>query len=410
MRPGGPAGSFSAVPDSSPAAGEMRAHPHPHPRPQGRRNALRTEGATRSDGTLPGGVNAGDDGLDGDRIVIALGGNAMTGPDGSATPDSQKQAVELAMERVADLAAAGARIVLTHGNGPQVGNLLVKNQLAAHVVPPVPLDWCGAQTQGTIGVLIMNALNRALSARGIGTPVATVLTRTLVDAADPAFARPVKPIGRYLTEADAQRGTAAGEHWQAFGARGWRRVVASPEPLDILDAAAVDALLAAGFIVVAAGGGGVPVVRGADGALHGVEAVIDKDLAAQSLARHVGAGRLVIATDVDHVMTGFGGPHQRPITGTTPAVLRRLAAGGEFAGGSMGPKVEAAVRFVEGGGLHAAISSLERISDAAHGRAGTIVRPQGPAVSDRTRQPHTSDVRPSPGSGGGPANRPRTEG
>jgi carbamate kinase len=308
----------------------------------------------------------------GERVLVALGGNAMTSPDGSATPGAQRRAIEGAMERVADLIAAGARVAITHGNGPQVGNLLIKNQLAAHVVPPVPLDWCGAQTQATVGTLILNALEGALAAREAVRPVAVVVTRTLVDGDDPGFAAPTKPIGRYFPAAEARRFMALGQSWTQVGERGWRRVVASPEPLEIIDAPAVDALLAAGYVVVAAGGGGVPVVR-ENGVLHGVEAVIDKDLAAALLAHHIGATTLVIGTDVDHVMIGYGTPRARPIGRTTPAELRRLASAGQFASGSMGPKVEAALRFVAAGGVRAAISSTELIADAAAGKAGTII-------------------------------------
>ncbi|MBA8953671.1 carbamate kinase [Actinomadura namibiensis] len=309
----------------------------------------------------------------GERVVIALGGNAMTGPDGSAAPREQAAAVARAVEQVADLAAAGAGLVLTHGNGPQVGNLLIKNQLAADVVPPVPLDWCGAQTQATLGVLIMNALERSLAARGARRPVATVVTRTLVDAADRAFTDPAKPVGRYFPAAEARRFMAIGQSWRAFGERGWRRVVASPEPLEVLDAGAAEALLATGHVVVCAGGGGVPVVRDGDGGLRGVEAVVDKDLAAQLLARRLGAATLVIATDVPNVEVGFGTPGARPLHRTTSAELGLLAAAGHFAGGSMGPKVEALRRFVAGGGRRAAITSLDRIADAVRGKAGTII-------------------------------------
>jgi carbamate kinase len=308
----------------------------------------------------------------GERVLIALGGNAMTGPDGSATPDAQRRAVVAAVEPIADLAAGGAQVVLTHGNGPQVGNLLIKNQLAARVVPPVPLDWCGAQTQATIGVLLLNALQRALAVREVDRQVAVVATRTLVDASDPGFADPAKPVGRYFSARDAERFGALGQTWRSFGARGWRRVVASPEPVEILDAPAVDALIAAGFIVVAAGGGGVPVVR-EDGGYRGVEAVIDKDLAAQLLARHVGASTLVIATNVECAMAGYGTPDERPIGRTTVERMREYAAGGHFAGGSMGPKVEAALRFVSSGGRRAAITSLELIGEAAGGKAGTVI-------------------------------------
>ncbi|MBB5965012.1 carbamate kinase [Planomonospora venezuelensis] len=300
----------------------------------------------------------------GERVVIALGGNAMTASDGSATPEDQRRAVEGAMRHAAALIAAGHQVVLTHGNGPQVGNLILKNQLAADVVPPVPLDWCGAQTQATIGALVLNALDGRAS---------VVVTRTLVDPADPAFGDPVKPIGRYFTEAEARRFEALGQTWRRFE-RGWRRVVPSPEPLQILDAPAVAALMAAGFVVVAAGGGGVPVVRGPDGRLTGVEAVIDKDLAAALLARTVRAARLVIATDVPQAVVGFGTAQARPIGPITASELRGLHAAGHFAAGSMGPKVEAALRFVEHGGDRAVITSLENIAEAVTGQAGTVVR------------------------------------
>ncbi|RBQ19554.1 carbamate kinase [Spongiactinospora rosea] len=303
----------------------------------------------------------------GERVLIALGGNALTTPDGNAAPGDQRRAVESAMRQVATLIDAGHRVALTHGNGPQVGNLLLKNQLAAGVVPPVPLDWCGAQTQATIGTLILNALGRR---------AAVVLTRTLVDAADPAFADPVKPIGRYLTEAEAGRFRQAGEKWRAFD-RGWRRVVPSPEPREILDAEAVSALMDRGFVVVAAGGGGVPVIRAPDGGLSGVEAVVDKDLAAGLLARAVRATVLVIATNVPGAVAGFGTSRARTIGRITAAELRDLQKAGHFPPGSMGPKVEAALRFVENGGARAMIVSLRDLGSALTGRTGTVVLPGG---------------------------------
>ena len=307
------------------------------------------------------------------RAIIALGGNAMTGPDGSATPEAQGRAIRTATEHIADLVAAGVDVVVTHGNGPQVGNLLVKNELAAGVVPPVPLDWCGAQTQGTIGFLILDSLEAALRARGVDRRVAAVVSRTLVDGDDPGFRKPTKPIGRYLPADEANVLIEHGQTWEDRGDKGWRRVVASPEPLEIVDAPAIAALADAGFVVVASGGGGIPVVRGEDGSLHGVEAVIDKDLAAALLARAVGADLLVIATDVEHAVLDYGSPHARPIGEVTPAELRGFAADGQFASGSMGPKVEAVVRFVENGGHRAVITSLERIMQAARGEAGTII-------------------------------------
>ena len=306
-------------------------------------------------------------------MLIALGGNAMTSPDGSARPEDQRAAIAVAMEEVADIVASGAQVLLTHGNGPQVGNLLVKNELAAHVVPPVPLDWCGAQTQGTIGVLIMNALEASLSRRGAaaGRP-AVLVSRTLVRADDPHFREPSKPIGRYLSAAEAAKMIAHGQTWRDMGARGWRRVVASPEPVECLDAAAAHVLLDAGYTVVCAGGGGVPVVRDDAGNLGGVEAVIDKDLTAALLARQLGADTLLIATDVSAVMTGWGTPDERPLGSVTVAQLRELAGRGEFGSGSMGPKVEAACRFAADGG-RTVITHLASIEQALAGRAGTVV-------------------------------------
>ena len=307
------------------------------------------------------------------RALIALGGNAMTGPDGDASPVEQDRAIGVAMQRVADLVREGVDVLLTHGNGPQVGNLLVKNELAAGVVPPVPLDWCGAQTQGTIGFLILDALEAALAARGVQRPVATVVSRTLVDGDDPGFQHPTKPIGRYLPEDQARTLIEHGQTWEDRGNRGWRRVVASPEPLEIVDAPAIAALAAAGFLVVGAGGGGIPVVRGEDGALHGVEAVVDKDLSAALLARSADVDVLVIATDVEHVVLGWGTSDERPIQRVGAAEMRTIQREHDFASGSMGPKVEAALRFVEAGGTRSVITSLENIEQAVHGRAGTVI-------------------------------------
>jgi carbamate kinase len=308
------------------------------------------------------------------RVVIALGGNAMTGPDGDATPRAQGEAITRAMGHVATVVAAGHEVVLTHGNGPQVGNLLVKNELAAHVVPPVPLDWCGAQTQATLGFVLMDALDEALALRGVDRRSAALVTRTLVDRADPGFGRPTKPIGRFLPREEAAVLMEHGETWEDRGERGWRRVVASPEPLEILDAPAVTALVEARFVVVANGGGGIPVIR-EDGAIRGVEAVIDKDLGAALLAQTVAADVLVIATDVPHAVLRFGTPEAEPLGRINVAELRKLAGDGHFASGSMGPKVDAACRYVERSGGFAVITSLAHILDAVTGDAGTVVVP-----------------------------------
>ena len=274
------------------------------------------------------------------RVLLALGGNAMASPD-----------------------------------GPQVGNLLVKNELAAGVVPPVPLDWCGAQTQGTIGFLILDALEAAMATRGLDRQVATVVTRTLVDGDDVGFERPTKPIGRYLSREEAQPLIAHGEHFVEVEDRGWRRVVASPEPLECLDAPAAELLLAQGYVVVSSGGGGIPTARNDDGMLEGVEAVIDKDLTAALVAEGVGAELLVIATDVENVVAGWGTPDARPVLEVDPAAMRAITAEERFAAGSMGPKVEAVTRFAERTGGTGVITSLDLLSDAAAGSAGTRVVP-----------------------------------
>jgi len=307
------------------------------------------------------------------RVLLALGGNAMTNDDGRARPEDQIAAAEVAMESVADLVAHDVDVVVTHGNGPQVGNLLVKNELAAAVVPPVPLDWCGAQTQATLGFILMNALDAALRSRRVVRRSATVVTRALVDAADAGFIHPTKPIGRFLPADEAAVLVAHGETWQDRGEKGWRRVVASPEPLEIIDAPAVAALIDAGFVVVANGGGGIPVVRDADGSVSGVEAVIDKDLGAAVLARTVAADVLVIATDVPNAVLRFGTPQAESLGRVTVSRLRGFAAEGHFASGSMGPKVDAACRFVENGGRRAVITNLDNIVDAVTGESGTVV-------------------------------------
>jgi carbamate kinase len=309
------------------------------------------------------------------RVLLALGGNAMTNAEGRARVEDQQAAAVVAMRAVAALVESGHDVVVTHGNGPQVGNLLVKNELAAEVVPPVPLDWCGAQTQATLGFTLMNALDNELLARGIERPCATVVTRTLVDPDDPLLLRPTKPIGRYLPEAEARLLVEHGETWEDRGEKGWRRVVASPEPVEVLDSGAVRTLADAGYVVIAGGGGGIPTVR-EHGVLRGVPAVIDKDLGAALLARTVAADVLVIATDVPHAVLRFGTPEAEPIGRVTVTQMRDHLAAGHFASGSMGPKVDAACRFVEHGGGHAAITRLDQILEAVAGDAGTLVVPQ----------------------------------
>jgi len=319
------------------------------------------------------------------KVLLALGGNAMTNAEGRARPEDQIAAAEVAMAAVGALLVTGADVVVTHGNGPQVGNLLVKNEVAAAVVPPVPLDWCGAQTQATLGFVIMDALDAEVARRGLERRSATLVTRTLVDLDDPGFTKPTKPIGRFLPAEEAALLVEHGETWEDRGEKGWRRMVASPEPLEILDAPAVQALMEAGFVVIANGGGGIPVVREADDSLRGVEAVIDKDLGAALLGKMVGADVLVIATDVAHAVLRYGTPEAEDIGRVEITQMEAYAAEGHFASGSMGPKVRAACRFVRATGRPAVITDLDSIVDAVEGRTGTVVLPDptDPAFTER---------------------------
>jgi carbamate kinase len=310
-----------------------------------------------------------------DRTVIALGGNAIA-PPGGGSADEQIANVSRAMGPVATLIADGVEVILTHGNGPQVGNLLIKNELARHIVPAMPLDWCVAQTQATIGYTIVTALERELAARGLARPIVPVITRVLVDANDPAWDDPSKPIGPFVEEAEARRRMdESPQTWKPAGDRGWRRVVPSPEPMEILDRGAIRLLLEDGAVVVAAGGGGIPMVWDDHGRLHGVEAVIDKDLAGARLAQVCRARRFVILTDVEGAALHYGTPREEWIGEIEAPALRELQAAGHFASGSMGPKIEAVLRFVEGSGGRAVIGSLERAAVAVRGKAGTQVLP-----------------------------------
>lgn len=309
------------------------------------------------------------------RIVIALGGNAMTSADGQARPEDQRAAVMEAAPPIAELIAAGHEVLLTHGNGPQVGNLLVKNELAAAQVPPVSLDWCGAQTQATIGMLLMNALDEAFAVRRLDRRTAALVSRTLVAADDPGFANPTKPIGRYLSDDEARIMIEHGQKYTQVAGRGWRRIVASPEPLECLDSPAADALIAAGYVVVCSGGGGIPTIRTTSGTYEGIEAVIDKDLTASLIARQIRADLLVIATDVDSAVTDWGTPHAKPIGEVTTSEMRIIAKDQGFAAGSMGPKIEAITRFAEAGQGVGIITSLPRIAQAIDGHLGTRVVP-----------------------------------
>jgi carbamate kinase len=302
------------------------------------------------------------------RIVAALGGNALLRR--GEKPDAYVQAanVQRAVAALAPLADEH-ELVLTHGNGPQVGVLALQSAHDPNLTSPYPFDVLGAQTQGMIGYWLLQSLQNELP----GRQVAAIINQTLVSAADPAFADPSKPIGEVYDEATAKR-LAAERGWvvKPDGDQ-WRRVVGSPRPQRVVETRLIRLLLGSGAVVVCAGGGGVPVIRNERGQLEGVEAVVDKDLTASVLAEALDADVLLILTDVPHVVRGFGTPDAEPVLRATPASLQRE----DFASGSMGPKVDAACRFVELTGDMAAIGRLEEAQEVLAGRAGTVITPGG---------------------------------
>ena len=308
------------------------------------------------------------------------------------------------MRRIAALAEDGWRVVLTHGNGPQVGNLLIQNALAAKTVAPMPMDVCGAESQGQIGYLAAQTLANHLRKRKLETPVVCVVTQVAVDPKDEAFEHPSKPVGPFYSEAEARKmmleeGTAMKED----AGRGWRRVVPSPEPREIVELEAVRGLVGSGCLVVCSGGGGVPVVR-ARGALSGIDAVIDKDLAAALLAKELGAQALLILTDVPRAYVNYGTPEQEALATVTASQMRAYAAEGHFKAGSMGPKVEACLRFVDAGG-ESIIASLTEVGPAMAGAAGTHIVPDA-APSGRRRRRAPRSRRPPRARGPRPSRRP----
>ena len=308
-------------------------------------------------------------------VVIALGGNAILQPGQKGTFEEQMANVHATCEQLAQMVVSGKyKIVVTHGNGPQVGNILLQNEAAKDVACPMPLFVCGAESQGLIGLMIQQALGNLLAAgdRG-GIPLATVVTQVVVDKNDPAFRNPTKPVGPFYTEDEARTlQEQKGYDVREDAGRGWRRVVPSPDPLEIHEKDAIRCLVDARAIVVASGGGGIPVIReGRE--LRGVDAVIDKDLAGQRLAADVGASVFMILTDVDQVKLNYKKPEETGVLKMTTADAERYAADGHFAKGSMEPKVRAAIRFVEAGGERAIITSLHKALDALEGTAGTTI-------------------------------------
>ncbi len=309
------------------------------------------------------------------KIVIALGGNALQEAGKPATAQAQLEVVERTSVYIADILEKGYQIVLAHGNGPQVGRLVIQNEYAEPVTPAMPFDVCGAMSQGMIGYHIQQGLSKVLRSRGNSTPVATVVTQVVVDAHDPKFQTPSKPIGPFYTEEEAAAIAAQkGYVMKEDAGRGWRRVVASPMPVEIVELDAVRCLVDNGFIVVTVGGGGIPVVRNAQGNLEGVAAVIDKDLASERLAEDLDVDALVILTAVEKVSINFKKPDQKDLDTLSVAEAKRYIAEGHFAPGSMLPKIEAAVKFVESKpGRRAIITSLDKAALALEGKAGTTI-------------------------------------
>lgn len=309
-------------------------------------------------------------------VVVAFGGNALWPPGSRGDAAEQLASARAACAPLVGRLRAGDRLLLVFGNGPQVGAELLRGHAARAEVPAPPLDVCVASTQGSMGYLLELALRADLAAAGLDLPVTALSTLVVVDAGDPAMAHPDKPVGPfYAAEVAARLRAERGWTLVEDAGRGWRRVVPSPRPRALVDAAAIHALLAAGHVVIAGGGGGVPVVRRADGTLAGVEAVIDKDRTAALLAGAVSARTLYDLTAVEHVYRGYGTPAQTPCPRLTAAEARAMAAAGEFPPGSMGPKIEAVLEFLAGGGQRALITSLARLGDALAGRTGTWLTP-----------------------------------
>lgn len=309
------------------------------------------------------------------RVVVALGGNAILQRGQRGTADEQMQNVRATAEQIARMIEAGYEVIVTHGNGPQVGAILIQNELGVRQIPAMPMDVCGAESQGFIGYLFCQALANALVEKKITeTSPICIVTRVLVDGDDPAFLNPTKPVGPFFEEGEARRRMSERqETWIEDSGRGWRRVVPSPDPKQIIEKGAVKALVESGYVVVASGGGGVPVILSPDGSLTGVEAVIDKDLAAERLAQDVKADILLILTDVQNVLVDYRQPSERALGKVSVSDLEEYQLGGHFKAGSMGPKVEAMVRFVKNGGKRAVIARLDEALEALEGNRGTQV-------------------------------------
>ena len=308
--------------------------------------------------------------------VVAVGGNSLIKDPKRVTMQDQYNAGAESIHHIVDMIEQGWNVVITHGNGPQVGHVLRRSEIAAGQVHEVPLDYCGADTQGSIGYMFNRALVNEFKKRGMNRNSVAVVTQTIVDSNDPAFQNPTKPIGSFMTEEEAKR-RAQEDGWVVVedAGRGWRRVVPSPIPMKIVEAPAIKALIDAGVVVVGVGGGGIPVKENGDGMLSGVEAVIDKDFGSSLLATMIGADLFVISTAVEKVSLNYNKPNQIDLDCLTMAEARKYMEDGHFAKGSMLPKIQAILRFMENGGKKALITNPENIGRALRGETGTwIVR------------------------------------
>jgi carbamate kinase len=308
--------------------------------------------------------------------VVAVGGNSLIKDKAHQTIPDQYEAGSESMSHIAGMIEAGWDVVVTHGNGPQVGFILRRAELSLHELHPVPLDYCGADTQGAIGYMFQQALYNEFLSRKIDKQAATVVTQVLVDKEDPAFENPSKPIGSFMDE-DSAKKQAASEGWTIVedAGRGWRRVVPSPMPLRIVQAEAIQALVQAGFVVIGVGGGGIPVVEDKNGNLVGIEAVIDKDFASALLATTLKADLFVISTAVEKVALNFNKPDQTWLDRMTVSEARRYLEEGHFAKGSMKPKIQAILGYLERGGQRALITNPGNIERALEGQTGTELLP-----------------------------------
>jgi len=306
--------------------------------------------------------------------VLAIGGNSLIKDKNHIALSSQYEAVMETVKYIADLVADGLSLVITHGNGPQVGFIYRRGELARYELPLIPLDICGADTQGAIGYMIEKALLNEFGRRGIDRKVIAVVTQTVVDSGDKSFQHPTKPIGSFMSEKEAlAHKKESGWEVAEDAGRGYRRVVPSPIPREIIELDVIKLLVQNGYIVIAAGGGGIPVIRNEKGDIEGVEAVIDKDLGSSLLARNLGADTFIISTAVDAVYLNFGKENQKAISCATLPEIKRYLEEGHFKPGSMKPKIEAIIQFLEDGGKKAIITSPENLLRAVKGEAGTTI-------------------------------------